>query len=121
MATTVLVVFAFSHCSTMASLLIAFLPILTLACPARMASAIWATTNPTFYRTTYFNIACFFLPASNCRSTSLTSSLNTKITGAANMVFTLGLRHTFAFWQRSLALVQFLVVQASFASFRAVS
>ena len=37
------------------------------------------------------------------------------------MVFTLGLRHTFALWQRALALVQFPVVQASLASFRAVS
>ena len=36
------------------------------------------------------------------------------------MVFTLGLRHTFRVWQRGLALVQFPVVQASFASFRAV-
>jgi hypothetical protein len=35
------------------------------------------------------------------------------------MVFTLGLRHTFSLWQRGLALVQFLVVQASLASFRA--
>ena len=38
-----------------------------------------------------------------------------------NMVFTLGLRHTFPLLQRGLALLQFLVVQTSFASFRAVS
>ena len=38
-----------------------------------------------------------------------------------NMVFTLGLRHTFAVLQRSLALVQFLEVHTSLASFRAVS
>ena len=38
-----------------------------------------------------------------------------------NMVFTLGLRHTFRVWPRRLALVQSLVVQASFASFRPVS
>ncbi|TWU22362.1 hypothetical protein Pla52o_34180 [Novipirellula galeiformis] len=37
------------------------------------------------------------------------------------MVFTLGLRHTFLGWSRGPALVQFLVVQTSFASFRAVS
>ena len=30
---------------------------------------------------------------------------------SANMVFTLGLRHTLALWQRALALVQFLEVQ----------
>ena len=36
------------------------------------------------------------------------------------MVFTLGLRHTFALWQRALALVQSLVVQSSLASFRGV-
>ena len=30
------------------------------------------------------------------------------------MVFTLGLRHTFPLWQRELALVHFLVVQALF-------
>jgi len=33
----------------------------------------------------------------------------------------LGLRHTFALWQRTMALVQSLVVQASYASFRVVS
>ena len=38
----------------------------------------------------------------------------------ANMVFTLGLRHTFALWQRSLALVQSVIVQISFAPIRAV-
>ncbi len=38
-----------------------------------------------------------------------------------NMVFTLGLRHTFDLWQRSLALVQFPVVRTLLASFRAVS
>ena len=38
-----------------------------------------------------------------------------------NKVFTLGLRHTFHLWQRGLALVHSLVVQPSFASFRAVS
>ncbi|EGF27111.1 hypothetical protein RBWH47_03197 [Rhodopirellula baltica WH47] len=37
------------------------------------------------------------------------------------MVFTLGLRHTFVVWQRSLALVQSFAVLASSASFRAVS
>ncbi|SMP44630.1 hypothetical protein SAMN06265222_1011168 [Neorhodopirellula lusitana] len=40
---------------------------------------------------------------------------------SCNMVFTLGLRHTFLVWQRGLALVECLVVQASFALFRAVS
>ena len=34
------------------------------------------------------------------------------------MVFMLGLRHTFVLWQRSLALVQSVVVQMSPASFR---
>ena len=38
---------------------------------------------------------------------------------SANMVFTLGLRHTFQLCQRGLALVQFPVVQTSLASFRA--
>ncbi len=37
------------------------------------------------------------------------------------MVFTLGLRHTFHVWSRGLALVQFLVVQTSLASCRAVA
>ena len=48
-------------------------------------------------------------------------SISTDGIGAHNMVFTLGLRHTFAVRQRSLALIQSLVVQASFASFMAVS
>ena len=34
------------------------------------------------------------------------------------MVFTLGLRHTFALWQRALALVESLAVQPSLASLR---
>ncbi|GAB5405732.1 MAG: hypothetical protein Aurels2KO_39630 [Aureliella sp.] len=38
-----------------------------------------------------------------------------------NMLFTLGLRHTFHVWRRGLALVQFPVVQTSLASFRSVS
>ena len=36
-------------------------------------------------------------------------------------VFTLGLRHTLALWQRALALVESPLVQASLASFRAVA
>ena len=40
---------------------------------------------------------------------------------AYNMVFTLGLRHTFLGWSRGLALVESLVLQASLASFRAVT
>ncbi|TWT81683.1 hypothetical protein CA13_31360 [Planctomycetes bacterium CA13] len=37
------------------------------------------------------------------------------------MVFTLGLRHTWALSQRAMALVESLVVQTSFASLTAVS
>ncbi|CAD73741.1 hypothetical protein-transmembrane region and signal peptide prediction [Rhodopirellula baltica SH 1] len=40
---------------------------------------------------------------------------------AHNIVFTLGLRHTFLGWSRGLALIQSLVVQALLASFRVVS
>ena len=38
-----------------------------------------------------------------------------------NMVFTLGLRHTFPVWRRGLALVQSSLAHTSLASFRAVS
>ena len=57
------------------------------------------------------------------RGTDLRTSCanSSRSSPADNMVFTLGLRHTFRVWRRGLALVESLVIQTSFASFRAVS
>ena len=69
-------------------------------------------------------VISWFRPANEWIPFRMLFAFGTSILGDSasdNMVFTQGLRHTFALWQRALALVQSLVVQTSFASFRAVS
>ena len=106
---------------------LATFPLLTVATSSRFHSiAISAvstsgTTKLTLSTTmrNSFNRMVTFSPV-HSTSSSLESQRSPSIDGRITWFLRSGLRHTFHVWQQALALIQFLVIQASLASFGTV-